>query len=231
MTKSKIQIKTLSFEICHFIMLKHGIYNIYKPAGPTSHDMVDLVRKLSGEKRVGHAGTLDPFAEGVLIIAVGREYTKQLDQFLKKDKTYIATLRLGASSDTGDITGKLTPRGSTSEERPTREEVVAVLKKFVGEIAQTPPAYSAIQVAGQRAYALARQGLTPKLAPRKITIYSLKLLSYRWPNLKIETKVSSGTYIRVLAEDIGETLKTKAYLTKLIRTSVSDFKVNSSLKL
>ncbi|OGN20440.1 MAG: tRNA pseudouridine(55) synthase TruB [Candidatus Yanofskybacteria bacterium RIFCSPHIGHO2_12_FULL_45_19b] len=211
--------------------LAHGIYNIYKPPGPTSHDMVDLVRKLSGEKRVGHAGTLDPFAEGVLIIAVGREYTKQLGQFLKKDKTYIATLRLGASSDTGDITGKLTPRGSTSGERPTREEVVAVLKKFVGEIAQTPPAYSAIQVAGQRAYALARQGLTPKLAPRKITIYSLKLLSYRWPNLKIETKVSSGTYIRVLAEDIGETLKTKAYLTKLIRTSVSDFKVNSSLKL
>ena len=149
--------------------LAHGIYNIYKPPGPTSHDMVDLVRKLSGEKRVGHAGTLDPFAEGVLIIAVGREYTKQLGQFLKKDKTYIATLRLGASSDTGDITGKLTPRGSTSGERPTREEVVAVLKKFVGEIAQTPPAYSAIQVAGPRALAPGPPRPSPHPRPRHKT--------------------------------------------------------------
>ena len=216
-------------------MLKHGIYNIYKPPGPTSHDMVDLVRKLSGEKRVGHAGTLDPFAEGVLIIAIGREYTKQLDQFLKKDKTYIATLRLGASSDTGDPTGKINPskfaKGEFAETRPTRQEVATVLKKFVGEIEQTPPAYSAIQIAGQRAYALARKGLIPKLAPRKITIYSIKLLSYRWPDLKIETKVSSGTYIRVLAEDIGKALKTEAYLEKLTRTQIDTFTIKEAIKL
>lgn len=219
--------------------LAHGIYNIYKPAGPTSHDMVDLVRKLSGEKRVGHAGTLDPFAEGVLIIAIGREYTKQLDQFLKKDKTYVATLHLGAISDTGDPTGRILPYPTTYEvvkfgktvEKPTRQEIRTVLKKFVGEIEQTPPAYSAIQIAGKRAYALARKGLAPKLTPRQITIYSIKLLSYRWPNLKIETKVSSGTYIRSLATDIGEVLKTGAYLTELIRISIGDFGIKEAIKL
>ena len=209
--------------------MKHGIYNIYKPPGPTSHDMVDLVRRLAGERRVGHAGTLDPFAEGVLIVAVGREYTKQLGNFLKQDKIYEATLYLGANTDTGDLTGKILPVKVAT--RPTRKEITQVLKKFTGEINQTPPLYSAIKLNGKKAYELARHGQTPQLAPRLITIYSLKLISYRWPNLKIETKVSSGTYIRSLAFDIGAELKTGAYLEKLIRIAVGKFTIAESLKV
>jgi len=210
-------------------ILNKGIYNIYKPPGPTSHDMVDLVRRLSGERRVGHAGTLDPFAEGVLIVAVGREYTKQLGDFLKQNKTYEATIRLGANSDTGDLTGHLST--SDVERWPTRKEIEAVLKKFVGKIMQTPPIYSAIKLNGRKAYELARQGKTPQLAPRSVTIYSLKLLSYRWPKLKVKTKVSSGTYIRSLAFDIGTELKTGAYLEKLVRTAVGKYTIAESLKV
>ncbi|MDO8495520.1 MAG: tRNA pseudouridine(55) synthase TruB [bacterium] len=221
--------------------LKPGIYNIYKPAGPTSHDIVDQVRKISGEKRVGHAGTLDPFAEGILIIAIGREYTKKLDQFLKQDKTYHATLRLGAVSDTHDLTGKIYPvksgEAGTAKRLfdrvnpPTRKQITEALKKFKGEIEQTPPSFSAIKLAGQRSYILARKGITPKLQPRKVKVYTLKIVKYRWPHLEIETKVSSGTYIRALAHDLGQTLGTGAYLEKLIRTKIGRFKLDNSLVL
>ncbi len=207
--------------------VKHGIYNIYKPVGPTSHDIVNRIRKITGEKRVGHAGTLDPFAEGVLIVAVGREYTKKLGQFLKQDKTYRATIRLGATSDTYDRTGKIT--NTTDIKKTTRKQVAEVLKKFKGEIEQTPPAFSAIKIKGKKAYELARRGIIPQLKSRKVKIYNIKILKYAWPFLEIETKVSSGTYIRSLANDIGKELKTGGYLEKLIRTKVGKHRLTKSL--
>lgn len=208
--------------------MKPGIYNIYKPAGPTSHDMVDQVRKISVEKRVGHAGTLDPFAEGVLIVAVGREYTRKLGQFLKMDKTYLATIKLGAISDTDDLTGKIT--FSSNTEKPARKEILTALKKFKGKMEQIPPAFSAIKVKGKKAYELARRGLTPKLKPRPVKIYSLKILKYRWPFLEIAVKVSSGTYIRSIARDLGQVLGTGAYLEKLTRTSIGRYRLEKSLR-
>ena len=214
-----------------------GIYNIFKPAGPTSHDVVDWIRKLSGVKRVGHAGTLDPFAEGVLIVAIGREYTKQLGKFLKQDKTYRATIKLGAESDTRDLTGKITKlgeiKGSTLDLQKGRtlKFVKKVLKTFKGEIEQTPPVFSAIKIQGKKAYELARKGIVPDLKPRRIKIYSLKILKYRWPYLEIETKVSSGTYIRSLAHDIGQALQTGGYAVKLIRIKVGRFNVKKSIKI
>lgn len=209
--------------------LKHGIHNIYKPAGPTSHDIIDQVRKLSGEKRVGHAGTLDPFAEGVLIVGIGREYTKQLGKFLKQDKTYRAMIKLGAISDTGDLTGKII--GVNHQLRPAEKEVKKILKNFVGKIEQMPPAFSAIKIKGQKAYELARRGVVPDLKPRQIKIYHIKVLKYRWPRLEIEAKVSSGTYIRSLAHDIGQALKTGGYLERLTRIKVGRLNYKKSWKL
>ncbi|MBI2057629.1 MAG: tRNA pseudouridine(55) synthase TruB [Candidatus Yanofskybacteria bacterium] len=209
--------------------LKHGIYNIFKPPGPTSHDIVNLVRKISGEKRVGHAGTLDPFAEGVLIVAVGREYTKKMGQLLKQNKTYRAAIRLGASSDTHDLTGRIVL--SENYVKPAKKDIFSALKKFTGEIIQTPPSFSAVKVKGKKAYELARKGATPKLKPRKVKIYYIKILKYKWPFLEIETKVSSGTYIRAIARDLGEVLKTGGYLEKLIRTKVGRYNIGKSVKL
>lgn len=220
--------------------MKHGIYNIYKPPGPTSHDIVNQVRRISGDptsprqngatkgkEKVGHAGTLDPFAEGVLIVAVGREYTKKLGQFLKMDKTYRAVVRFGASSDTYDRTGKIVE--TKDAKKVTRKEITEVLKKFKGEIEQVPPPFSAIKIKGRKAYELARKGIVVNLKPRKIKIYSIKILKYKWPYLEIETKVSSGTYIRSLAHDIGKELKTGGYLEKLVRTKVGRFSINKSI--
>lgn len=225
--------------------MKPGIYNIFKPSGPTSHDIVNLVRKISGERRVGHAGTLDPFAEGVLIVAVGREYTKKLGQFLKMDKTYKATIRLGAFSDTYDLTGKViygsqqTPttaeianRGYYEHRSPiTKKDIIFTLKKFKGEIEQVPPPFSAIKIKGRKAYELARKGIDVKLKPRKRKIYSIKILKYKWPLLEIETKVSSGTYIRSLAHDLGKELKVGGHLEKLVRTKVGKHNLTHSLDL
>lgn len=219
--------------------MKPGIYNIYKPSGPTSHDMVDKIRKLSrnptshkatqGREKVGHAGTLDPFAEGVLIVAIGRAYTRKLGQFLKMDKTYRTTIRLGATSDTDDLTGKimLIPNAK----KVTRRQVTMAIKKFIGKIKQTPPAFSAIKIKGKKAYELARRGITPELKPRPVKIYAIKILKYRWPFLEITTKVSSGTYIRSLARDLGQALGIGGYLEKLTRTKVGRFNLTKSINL
>ena len=222
--------------------MKPGIYNIFKPPGPTSHDVINQIRKISSEKRVGHAGTLDPFAEGVLIVAVGREYTKKLGQFLKQNKTYRATIRLGAFSDTYDCTGKIHPvkcrcggnllcKLFYRANQPTQEQVIQTLKNFKGEINQTPPPFSAVKLGGKKAYELARKGVIPHIKPRKVKVYSIKILKYEWPFLEIETRVSSGTYIRSLAHDLGQTLKTGGYLEKLIRTKAGNFNLQKSLKL
>ncbi|MBI2595039.1 MAG: tRNA pseudouridine(55) synthase TruB [Candidatus Colwellbacteria bacterium] len=209
------------------------ILNLRKPSGITSHDMVEIVRRLTGEARVGHGGTLDPFAEGVLVIGAGRESTKKLHRILKgTDKEYIATLKLGETSTTGDPEGKIkitAPSEKIAE--ITNERLAMSFSKFIGEIEQTPPAYSALKIKGVPAYKLARRGETPILQKRKVIIRELELVEYDPPLIRIRTVVSSGTYIRSLAEDIGRALGVGAYLQELTRTRVGEFKIEDSKTL
>ncbi len=214
-----------------------GILIINKPAGPTSHDIVDKIRKVIAPRsrisrpkglRIGHAGTLDPFAEGVLIILIGRA-TKSQSRFMAQPKTYIATLRLGAISDTDDATGNI--KRVNHESRIMNHEIKKMLKEFIGEIEQTPPTYSAVKIKGKKAYELARKGIKPKLKPRKVNIYNIKLLKYKYPYLEIQVECGKGTYIRSLARDIGQKLGAGAYLEKLTRTRIGEFDIKNSVKL
>jgi tRNA pseudouridine55 synthase len=206
-----------------------GYLLVDKPAGWTSHDVVAKVRNIlkneSGHKvKVGHTGTLDPFATGLLILMVG-SYTKRAAEFSKLDKTYEAEVTLGSVSTTGDPEGEITQK---FDKAPTQEEIYNVLEGFTGEIEQTPHKFSAMKIDGQRAYKLAREGKEVKLEPRKVTIYSIQDVEYSYPKLKFTTEVSSGTYIRSLAEDIGEKLGTKAYLFALRRTKVDKFMLENA---
>jgi tRNA pseudouridine55 synthase len=212
----------------------NGILLIDKPEGWTSHDVVAKVRSIikaeTGQKvKVGHTGTLDPFATGLLVLVLGG-YTKRAGEFSKLDKVYQAEVTLGASSSTSDKEGEITSREQTVDRRPGREEIEKVLKGFIGEIEQTPPAFSAIKVDGQRAYKLARAGKDVKMESRKTTVYSLRTTNYRYPKLFMTARVSSGTYIRSLAEDIGEALGTGAYLSALRRIQVGDYEIKNALK-
>ncbi len=209
------------------------IINLWKPAGPSSHDMVDIVRRITGEKRVGHGGTLDPIARGVLVVGVGRDSTKKLHQILKDaDKEYIATLRLGYTSVSGDPEGEITKAAPDEEVKTiTNDRLLAVLDRFKGEIEQIPPAYSALKIKGIPAYKLARRGETPVLQKRKVLIKELELLAFEPPLIKMRAVVSSGTYIRSLAEDIGKALGVGAYLQELVRTRVGEFRIEESKTL
>lgn len=224
---------------------------IDKPAGISSFGVVAKVRaKLRDEFghkiKVGHTGTLDPFATGLLILLTGK-MTKKSGEFLKLDKVYEATLKLGYTSTTGDPEGEIQqfslrdlwtqlgprevaePREDGREATcPKRETVESVLKSFVGKIKQTPPRFSAIKINGQRAYKLARAGKDFETPEREITIYNIEILSYNYPELKIRCEVSSGTYIRALAEDIGKSLGTGAYLTALRRLKIADYDVKNA---
>jgi len=206
---------------------------IDKPADWTSFDVVAKIRGaarvVTGNKKikVGHAGTLDPFATGLLIVLVGNE-TKNQDSYMKQDKEYVATLKLGFTSTTGDPEGEITELPITNYQLPKRKEVEAVLETFLGKIEQIPPIYSAIKVDGKRAYKLAREGKAPEMKPRQITIHELEIVSYEFPNLEIRVKCSSGTYIRTLGEDIGKALGTGAYLTALRRTKIGNFSIESA---
>ena len=208
-----------------------NILLINKPPGPTSHDIVDDVRKITGESRVGHTGTLDPFAEGLLIVLVGREATKRQAEFLKLDKEYIATLRFGAETDTDDITGSSLSFARDRGQKITINDTKRVIQKFIGEISQIPPDYSAIKIKGKKAYELARKGEKPKLEPRKIKIYNIKILNYEWPLLELTVQCSSGTYIRALARDIGRDLGCGAYLEKLIRTKIGKYSLTDAVTI
>ncbi len=204
---------------------------ISKPQGITSHDVVDRVRKITGVRRVGHAGTLDPFATGLLIVGVGREFTKQLGELTKNTtKTYVATLELGKETDSYDLTG-IPLRQDFAGPEPELKKIVEVLANFEGEQQQTPPIFSAIKINGKKAYQFAREGEALKLNPRQVTIFYIKLINYNYPELSFECKVSSGTYIRSLAHDIGEKLKTGAFVKKLERTQIGDYSLNNALTL
>lgn len=213
-----------------------GYLLVDKPQGWTSHDVVakvrNILKKEAGHKvKVGHTGTLDPFATGLLVIVVGN-YTKRAAEFSKLDKTYEAELILGSISSTGDPEGEITKhryKDIGDRVEPTKEEANKVLNSFMGEIEQIPHKFSAMKVGGQRAYKLARAGKEVALEPRKVTIYSIDNVEYNYPKLKFTTKVSSGTYIRSLAEDIGQKLDTGAYLTSLRRTQIREFNLSSSI--
>jgi len=212
--------------------IQDGILMVDKPAGMTSFGVVARVRRvlsgLAGKKvKVGHTGTLDPFATGLMIIVIGKE-CKNAAAYSKLDKTYEATIRLGKTSTTGDPEGELT---EVSQYVPQRQEVEKVLKTFVGDITQTPPVYSAIKVGGQRAYKLARKGEVVEMPRRAVVVYSLELLNYSYPSLTIRAHVSSGTYIRTLAEDIGKALQVGAYCHALRRTAVADYGLASAIQL
>lgn len=209
------------------------LLNINKPVGPTSHDIVDKVRKITGERRVGHAGTLDPFAEGVLIVGVGRESTKKLGDISKNTKKeYIATLELGKTSSTGDPEGEIKDGKNIKKVKDlTKEQALETLNNFLGKIEQTPPQYSAIKINGKPAYKYAREGKKVDIPKRTVEIYELEMLEFNPPKMEIRVLCSSGTYIRTLAEDIGKTLGVGAYLTKLVRTKVGEYKIESAKTL
>lgn len=225
-------------------LIMKDIILIDKPAGWTSFDVVAKIRgkiraeyTARGEKPtkkqlcVGHAGTLDPFATGLLIILLG-DGCKKAGEFLKLDKTYEFTAKLGEVSTTGDPEGKISTYTSESEPAiPEIEEVKRVLSEYVGEITQTPPAFSAIKIDGKRAYKLAREGKTVEIPTRQVTISRLDLISYEYPYLKASCDVSSGTYIRSLVEDIGKALGTGAYCTQLRRTRISDFSIVDAIDI
>lgn len=189
--------------------------------------MVRTLRRITGVRKIGHAGTLDPLASGLMIMLIG-EACKQAGRFLKLDKTYVAELSLGQESETGDREGSLR---DISDKRPRPEQIEPVLQTFTGSISQTPPIYSAIKVGGQRAYKAARQGVVLEIPTRQVRVHSLKLLDYDYPKLELGCEVSSGTYIRTLAQDIGRALGTGAYLTALKRTQIGEYRLTQALSV
>lgn len=214
--------------------MKQGLLLVDKPEGWTSFDVVNYVRKIVAASenkkpknvKVGHSGTLDPFATGLLILLIGKEFTRKASLYTKKDKVYEFSICLGKSSATGDKTGEIV---DVSGKIPTKDEIKEVLSKFTGEIQQTPPQYSAIKVKGKKAYEIARSGETVYLEARNVRVYSLELMKYDYPKVYLKTEVSSGTYVRSLAEDIGVALGTGAYTDSLRRTSIDVFSVDSSV--
>ncbi len=206
--------------------MKDGIVLIDKPVGMSSFGVVARVRRelsqAAGHKvKVGHTGTLDPFATGLMILVVGKE-CRNAGSYTKLDKVYEATIELGKISSTGDPEGELS---EVSAPEPSIDQVRSVIKDFAREIQQVPPAYSAIKIGGQRAYKLARQGKAIEMPVRTVTIHSIEVLGYAYPQLMIRANVSSGTYIRTLAEDIGKALGTGAYCSALRRISIDRWQV------
>lgn len=198
-----------------------GLLVVDKPAGMTSHDVVSRVRRLIGMKRVGHGGTLDPFATGVLVIGVGRA-TRVLQLVQDSDKTYHALVALGATTDTADVEGSLL-RHANPQHWPGRETVLAALASHVGAIDQVPPVFSAIKVDGRKLYELARAGVDVDVPARRVTIHAIELLAYEPPWLEISVVCGKGTYIRSLARDIGEQLGTGGYCHALRRVTNGPF--------
>jgi tRNA pseudouridine55 synthase len=207
-----------------------GILVVAKPVGPTSHDIVGLIRRLSATKRVGHGGTLDPFAGGVLPIFLGKA-TRLVEYHLGDRKRYRATVCFGASSTTDDLEGELTPALGAA---PTERDVVAALDAFRGPISQRPPDYSAIKVAGRRAYAMARAGQAVELPPREVTIHEIEVVSWdgsdpERPVAVVDVECSAGTYVRSLARDLGAAVGSGAYLGALTRTASGPFRLDAAI--
>ena len=205
-----------------------GFLNVYKPAGITSHDVVSCLRRVTKIKQIGHTGTLDPFAEGLLLICIGK--ATRLIEYLDDDKAYTGVIQLGSATDTYDKESKII---KTSDKMVTKTDIESALIHFTGEIEQLPPIYSAIKVNGKKLYQYAREGKEVKIEPRRVNISSLEILDFDEANRQVTLHIecSKGTYIRSIANDLGEKLGTYGHLIKLIRTKVGDFKVNDSIKL
>lgn len=213
-----------------------GLLLINKPKTWTSFDVVNYVRKIvaaaEGKKpkntKVGHTGTLDPLATGLLVLLVGKDYTRRAGELSKVDKTYEVVMKLGETSTTADAEGEKT---AVSDTIPTEKAVREALAQLQGQIMQTPPAFSAMKINGQRAYKLAREGKAVELEARPVTIYDSKLTAYDYPYVKFTSRVSSGTYIRSLVTDLGELLQTGAYMADLCRTEVGKYELKDAVEV
>ncbi|MCX7927466.1 MAG: tRNA pseudouridine(55) synthase TruB [Candidatus Omnitrophica bacterium] len=206
----------------------NGILVVNKPKGITSHDVVDIVRNKLGMHRIGHAGTLDPEATGVLVVLVGNA-TKLFDKFLSFEKEYLATLTLGIKTSSGDAAGQILEKKSW--QHITRQMVEEVIPKYIGEIFQIPPMVSAIKYKGQRLYKLARKGKDVQRAARRVLVKELRLLEFSPPNLGLYIKCSRGTYVRKLAEDIAQDLGTVGFVSHIQRTKVGPFSLESAVNV
>ena len=206
-----------------------GLILINKQKGFTSHDVVNVIRKKLNTKKVGHTGTLDPNATGVLPILIGKG-TKISKYLMEHDKTYIATLKLGEKTDTGDSEGQVIEEKSIPADLK-KEDINNALQNFFGKQKQVPPMYSAIKINGKKLYEYAREGKEVKLEAREIEIYKIQLLEYKNNKIKFEVECSKGTYIRTLCEDIAKKLGTVGYMEELQRTKVNNFKIEDSILL
>lgn len=205
-----------------------GFLNIYKPVGMTSHDVVSVLRRVTKIKQIGHTGTLDPFAEGVLPICIGK--ATRLIEYLQDDKEYLATVQFGAATNTFDLDGE---KVFTSDKKVSLDDIKEGLKSFEGEILQFPPIFSAIKVNGKKLYEYARKGEEVEIQPRKVVIENIELKNFdeELQQAQILLKCSKGTYIRSIANDLGKNLGCGGYLIKLIRTQAGKFRVENSVQL
>ena len=205
-----------------------GILNVNKPSGPTSHDIVDRIRRASGVRRVGHAGTLDPAASGVLIVCLGQA-TRIIEYLMNSKKRYDARIRLGIATETGDAQGKVVR--SITEINTTRAEVEDALTRFRGPLEQVPPMYSALKHEGKALYELARRGIEVERTPRLVEIYDLRLTEWTPPTFQLFVECSRGTYVRVLAGDLGEVLGTGGHLERLVRVACGAYALEDAVSL
>jgi len=205
---------------------KEGVILVNKPRGITSHDVVDIVRKRLKIRKVGHAGTLDPLAQGLLIILVGK-YTKSFSKFANFDKEYAGVLKLGEVTTTGDSCGKILNKYDCN--KINDDKIREVFSFFKGELDQIPPMVSALRINGKRLYNLARKGIVIERNPRKIKIHFLEVLNIDFPYVEFRIHCSKGTYLRKLAEDIGEQLGCGAHMTKIIRLGIGPFKLEEAV--
>ncbi len=218
------------------------ILNIHKPTGLTSYDCIRIIKNVKKNdlpwldkiesrqifvKKIGHAGTLDPFADGVLVICTDQD-TKKINSIQSQPKEYLATIKLGYISSTYDPEGDITEIDN-SQFQPTKSQIAKIISEdFIGEINQTPPIFSAKKINGQRAYLLARHNKTVKLTPKKVIIYKVDIINYSYPNLDLKITCGSGTYIRSIAHDLGQILKSGGYCSKLTRTRVGEYQIENS---
>jgi tRNA pseudouridine55 synthase len=204
-----------------------GIINLYKPPGWTSRDALNRIVHLVRPLKAGHAGTLDPIAEGVLVVCIGAA-TRLIEYIQQMPKEYRATFLLGRRSASDDVETEV--EVAANADAPSREAVGAVLLQFEGAIEQRPPAFSAVKVEGQRAYRLARRGVAPELSPRTIEIHQLRIVRYEYPELELAFQCSSGTYVRSLGRDLAAALGTHAVMAALVRTAVGNFRIEDAME-
>ena len=206
----------------------YGLILVNKPVGITSFKLVYIIKKKLNVKKVGHCGTLDPLASGLMIVLVGK-YTKLQEKFMKQDKVYLATIKLGIRTDSGDLDGKIISQSDYSHIK--KIDIKNALNSFIGKISQIPPMYSALKVNGKKLYELARKGITIERKPREITIYNIDFLDFQKDTFSIRIKCSSGTYIRTLVEDIGKKISTDTVLINLVREEIGNYKLSSAINI